>query len=48
MMMAEIIGEPEQTRHIATAQLGGRFADLAIELGGFLDDQDAGGRVLAF
>jgi len=38
--MTEIMGETQNSRHVTTAYFRGRFADFAIELGCFFDDQD--------
>ena|SRR5215469_13411471 len=40
-MMAEIMGQTQNTGHVATAHFGSRFADFAVELRVFFDDQDA-------
>ena len=47
-MMAEVMGETQNPRHVTTAHFRGRFTDFAIERSVLLDDQHAGGRVLAF
>jgi hypothetical protein len=41
VLVPEVMGQPEDPRHVTTADLGGRFAHLAIELGRLLDDQDS-------
>ncbi len=40
-MMSEIMGQTQNSGHVTTAHLGTRFADFAVELRVFLDDQDA-------
>ena len=47
-MVPEVMGQPEDPRHVTTAHLGGRFAYFAIELGRLLDDQDSGVRPATF
>ncbi len=47
LMMAEVIRQAEDPRHVTAADLGGRFAHLAIELARFLDDEDARAGLLA-
>ena len=47
-MMTEIMRQPQDSRHVTAADFRGRFANLAIELRHFLDDQHAGIRVFAF
>ena len=39
--MAEIMGQTQNTGHVAAAHLRSRFADFAVELRVFFDDQDA-------
>src|SRR5205085_11152735 len=46
-MMAEIVRETQNARHVATAYFRGRFADFSIERGRLLDDEDACFRLLA-
>src|SRR5216110_3929879 len=41
-MVSEVMSQPENPRHVTTADLGGGFAYLSIELGRLLDDQDTG------
>src|SRR4029434_1334883 len=41
-MVSEVMSQPENSRHVTTADLGGGFAYLSIELGCLLDDQDTG------
>jgi hypothetical protein len=48
MMVSEMMGQSEDPCHVATTDLGGRFAHLAIELGRLLDDQDPGVRTATF
>src|SRR5207253_1497375 len=40
MMVTEVMRQSEDPRHVATADLGGRFAHFAIELRRLLDDED--------
>src|SRR5205814_865670 len=40
-MMTEVMGETQNPRHVTTAYFCGRFANLAIKLRIFFDDQDA-------
>ena len=47
LLVTEVVSETENARHVTTAQLGRRFADFAIELRGFFDDQNACVRPLA-
>jgi hypothetical protein len=48
MMMSEVMSQSEDPRHVATADLGGRFAYFAIELGRLLDNQNSGVRTATF
>ena len=41
-MVSEVVSQPENPRHVTTADLGGGFAYFSIELGRLLDDQDTG------
>ena len=41
-MVSEVMSQPENPHHVTTADLGGGFAYLSIELGRLLDDQDTG------
>jgi len=40
-MMSEIMSQTQNTGHVTTAYLGTRFADFAVELRVFFDDQNA-------
>jgi hypothetical protein len=40
LMMAEVVGKTQNPDHVTTAHFCGGFADLAIELGCFFDDQN--------
>src|SRR6476660_9380233 len=46
-MMAEIMRQTQNPRHVATAYLGRRFAHLAIECSCLFDDQDTCFRAFA-
>src|SRR5437868_14220540 len=48
MMVSEVMSQSENPCHVTTADLGGRFAHLAIELGRLLDDQNPGVRTAPF
>ena len=48
MMVTEVMRQSEDPRHVATADLGGRFAHFAIELRRLLDDEDSGVRTATF
>src|SRR5207248_1267118 len=48
MMVSEVMSQSEDPRHVATADLGGRFAHFAIELGRLLDNQNSGVRTATF
>src|SRR5205823_13378529 len=48
MIVSEVMSQSEDPRHIATADLGGRFAHFAIKLGCLLDNQDSGVRTATF
>src|SRR6478672_5035415 len=48
MMVTEVMSQSEDPRHVATADLGGRFAHFAIELRRLLDDEDSGVRTATF
>jgi hypothetical protein len=39
--MSKMMGQAENTRHVATADLGGGLADFAVELRCFFDDEHA-------
>jgi hypothetical protein len=41
LMVPEVMGEAQKSRHVTTTDLGGRFTDLAVELCGFFNDQYA-------
>ena len=43
-MVAEIMRQTQNPRHVATADFGGRFAHFAIELSRLLDNQNSGVR----
>jgi len=47
LMMTEVMRQPQNPRHVATAHLRGRFANLAIELGVLFNDEHARLRPLA-
>ena len=47
-MVTEVMRQSEDPRHVATADLGGRFAHFAIELRRLLDDEDSGVRTATF
>ena len=47
-MVSEVMSQPENPRHVTTADLGGRFAYFSIELGRLLDNQDSGVRAATF
>ena len=47
LLVAEIIRQAKNPRHVATAHFRGRFADFAIERGILLDNEHARGRMFA-
>src|SRR6266480_210580 len=48
VMVSEVMSQPENPRHVTTADLGGRFAYFSIELGRLLDNHDSGLRTATF
>src|SRR5438132_3574213 len=48
MMVSEVMSQPENPRHVTTADLGGGLAHLAIELRRLFDNQDTGIRRATF
>jgi hypothetical protein len=48
VMMSEVMSQPENPRHVATADLGSGFTYFSIELGCLLDNQDPGVRPATF
>ena len=47
MMMSEVMGQPENSRHVTTADLSGGFANFTVELGRLFHDEDTGVRAAA-